>query len=143
MPTMTQTISQETFPAAPQRTPEILGERWPSLGRALSRYQQSTAEHFSRLAYDTVEAGLIRHHERQRLAAEAEDLGLRPFDAQLLIACAVRQWALDHRYDAAPTPEAPALSFEYKAWRRVWTRIGLVVGTAAALDIIILWKWLF
>ncbi len=140
---MTQSISQETLPNAPERVPEILGERWPSLGRALSRYQQETAEHFSRLVYDAVEAGLIRHDQRQRLAAEAENLGIRPFDAQLLIACAVRQWALDHRYDATPSPDAPALSFEYRSWRRVWMRIGLVVGTAAALDIVILWKWLF
>jgi hypothetical protein len=140
---MTQTISQETLPDAAPRVPVILGERWPSLGRALSHYQQATAERFSRTAYDTVEAGLIRQNERQRLAAEADNLGIRPFDAQLLIACAVRQWALDHRYDPTPSPEAPALSFEYKSWRRVWTRIGLVVGTAAALDIIILWKWLF
>lgn len=127
----------------PQRVPEILGERWPALGRALNRYQQATAERFSRLAYDAVEAGLIRHDDRQRLAAAAEDLGLRPFDAQLLIACAIRQWALDHQYDPTPTLEAPALSFEYRAWRRVWTRSALVIGTAAVLDLIILWKWLF
>ena len=120
----------------------ILAERWPSLGTALSRYEQGTAEHFSRMAYDAVEAGLIRHDDRQRLAAEAESLGIRPFDAQLLIACAVRQWALDRHYDPSPTLQAPRLSYEYRAWRRVWTRIALVLGTAAVLDSIILWKWL-
>ena len=133
---------QETPAGAPQRVPEILGERWPSLGRALSRYQQATAEQFSRMAYEAVEAGLIRHDARQRLAVEAENLGIRSFDAQLLIACAVRQWALERRYDPTPALEAPTLSFEYKAWGRVWARIGLVIGTAVALDGIILWKWL-
>ncbi len=121
----------------------ILAERWPTLGRALSRYQQGTAEYFSRLAYDAVEKGLIRHDDRQRLAAEAQTLDIRDFDAQLLIACAIRQWALDHRYDPTPTLRAPALSFEYRSWRRIWTRIALVLGTAAILDGIILWKWLF
>jgi hypothetical protein len=140
--TVSQMELPETPASAPPRVPEILGERWPSLGRALSRYEQATAERFSRMAYDAVEAGLIRHDERLRLAAEAENLGIRPFDAQLLIACAVRQWALDRRYDATPTRTAPALSFEYRAWRRVWTRIALLIGTAVALDGIIVWKWL-
>jgi len=137
------TLSTES-PAAMQNpgAAGILAERWPTLGRALSRYDQATAEYFSRMAYDAVEAGLIRHDDRQRLSAEAENLGIRSFDAQLLIACAVRQWALDRQYDPTPTPHAPALSFEYRAWRRVWTRIALVVGTAAALDCIILAKWL-
>ena len=94
------------------------------------------------MAYDAVEAGLIRHDDRQRLAAEAEDLGIRAFDAQLLIACAVRQWALDRRYDPTPSPDAPALSYEYRAWRRIWARIALVIGTAAVLDGVLLWKWL-
>lgn len=140
---VTNTLSTES-PGALQNAcgGGILSERWPALGRALSRYEQATAERFSRMAYDAVEAGLIRHDDRQRLAAEAESLGIRAFDAQLLIACAVRQWALDRRYDPTPTPHAPALSFEYRAWRRVWTRIALVLGTAAALDGIILWKWL-
>jgi hypothetical protein len=121
---------------------EILRERWPTLGRALSNYQQNTAEQFSQMAYDAVEAGLIRHDQRQRLAAVAEVMGIRPFDAQLLVACAIRQWALDRRYDPTPTLNAPALSFEYKAWRRVCMRAAIVIGTAAALDIIVLVKWL-
>ena len=100
----------------------ILAERWPSLGRALSRYAQGTAEYYTRMAYAAVAAGLIRHDDRQRLAAEAEALGIRAVDAQLLIACAIRQWALDHRYDPTPTLRAPALSYEYRSLRRVWTR---------------------
>jgi len=120
----------------------ILSERWPSLGRAMSQYQQGVAEQFSRLAYDRVEAGIIRMEEREFLAAEAEDLGLKAFDAQLLIACAIRQWVLDRQYNPRPTLRAPALSFEYKSWRRVWMRIAIVIGFAGALDGIILWRWL-
>jgi hypothetical protein len=136
------TLSTEEAPELQYSGTGIIGERWPTLGRALSRYQQGTAEEFSRLAYDAVEAGLIRLDDRRRLAAAAEDLGIAAFDAQLLIACAVRKWALDHRYDASPSLRAPELSFEYKTWRRVWLRIGIVVGMAVALDGIILWKWL-
>ncbi len=120
----------------------VIAAQWPSIGRALSRYDQNTAETFSRMAYDKVEAGLIRLDDRRRLADAAAALGIRDFDAQLLIACAIRRWALDRRYDAAPSKSAPALSFEYRSWKRVWTRIALVLGTAAAIDGIILWKWL-
>ena len=120
----------------------ILAERWPSLARALSRYEQSTAERFSQAAYDCVAAGIIRLDDRKRLAAEAEGVGIRPFDAQLLIACAIREWALDHAYDAVPSPDAPELSFEFRAWRRVWMRLAIVVGFAVAMDTIIIWKWL-
>jgi hypothetical protein len=122
--------------------PGILAERWPSLGRALTRYRQGTAEHFSKMAYDRVEAGLIRLEDRQWLAAEAEDLGLKPFDAQLLIACAIRQWALDREYDPRPSRAAPALSFEHRSWRRVWMRIGIVVGFVAVVETMVLWRWI-
>jgi hypothetical protein len=132
----------EAAASGPGKAREVLGERWPSLGRALNMYQQNTAEQFSQIAYEAVQAGLIRHEQRQRLAATAEVLGIRPFDAQLLVACAIRQWALDHRYDSSPTLEAPALSFEYKAWKRVVTRAAIVIGTAVALDVIVLLKWL-
>jgi hypothetical protein len=127
---------------APGKAHGILAENWPTLARALSRYEQSTAERFSQSAYDCVAGGIIRLDERKRLAAEAETAGIRAFDAQLLIACAIRQWAMDHQYDSAPSPDAPALSFEYRAWRKVWLRIGVVLGAAVALDTIIIWKWL-
>ena len=94
------------------------------------------------MAYDAIERGIIRGDARKRLAATAEVLGIRPFDAQLLIACAIRQWALDRRYDASPNPTAPALSPEFRGWHRAWARISLILGTAAILDVIILWKWL-
>ena len=126
---------------APPRTP-ILTERWPALGRALEHHSQGLAEAFTRTAYDAVISGLIRHSDRKRLARQAAALGLRPFDAQLLIACAIRQWSLDHRYDAAPSPRAPALSVEFRSWKCTCMRVALVVGTAAILDGIVLWKWL-
>jgi len=120
----------------------ILADRWPSLATAMSRYHQSTAEAFTKAAYEAVEAGLIRHADRQRLAEKAAEMGIRDFDAQLLIACAVRQWALDRRYDARPSLAAPKLSFEYKSWRRAWMRVAILLGTAAAVDALVLWKWL-
>jgi hypothetical protein len=129
-------------PEAPRPVGHILSERWPTLSRALSRYEQGTAERFSQAAYECVDAGLIRLDDRRRLATEAVAVGIREFDAQLLIACAVRQWALDHRYDATPSPMAPKLSFEYQAWGRVWMRLAIVGGMAIALDAIIIWKWL-
>jgi hypothetical protein len=121
----------------------ILAERWPTVSRAIGSYQQGLAERFTRLAYDRISAGVIRLDDRRDLAAAAEDLGIRAFDAQLLIACAVRQWALDRRFDPSPSQNAPALSPEYRAWRRVWSRVALVIVLAMALDGIILWKWLF
>ena len=120
----------------------IVGERWPTLARALGRYEQNVAEGFSKAAYEVVEGGIIRLDDRRRLAAAAKEMGIRDFDAQLLIACAVRKWALDHTYDATPTRHAPALSFEYKAWGKLWVRLALVACTAVILDGLIIWKWL-
>jgi hypothetical protein len=108
----------------------------------MGRYEQKVAERFSQAAYDRVEAGVIRLESRRELAALADELNIRPFDAQLLIACAVRKYALDHAYDAAPSKHAPALSFEYKAWHRLWPRLAVVACTAAILDGLIIWKWL-
>ena len=121
---------------------EILARQWPTLNRAISWYQQDTAESFSRMAYEAVDAGIIRKEQRERLAAAADSLAIRSFDAQLLIACAIRKWVLDHQYDATPTPEAPALSFEYRAWSKLWVRLSLVACFTVVLEGIILWKWL-
>jgi len=120
----------------------VIAQHWPSISRAMSRYQENAAETFSRIAYDSVEAGLIRLDQRQKLAAVAEAMGIREFDAQLLIACAIRRWAMDRRYSAAPSRGAPALSFEYHSWRRAWMRVGMILTTATIIDSIILWKWL-
>lgn len=128
-------------PPAALTTPGILADNWPTLARALGQYTQATAEEFSRLAYAHVHAGLIRRTDRTRLAAAAENLGIRSFDAQLLIACAIRQWSLDHAFD--PTPEkAPRLAPEYRTNRDMWMRVAAVVGWAVFLDGVILWKWL-
>lgn len=136
-------------PSLPAKTDTItpaaagdLGKQWPMLGAAMAQYERTVAEHFMEMAYDRVTAGLIRLDDRRTLAAEAESLGIQPFDAQLLIACAIRKWAIDRRYDASPNPSAPRLSWEYKAWGRAWIRFALVTGTALALDAILLYFWL-
>jgi hypothetical protein len=49
---------------------------------------------------------------------------------------------LDREYDPTPSKDAPALSYEYKAWWRARLRLGLVAGLAVALEAIMLWKWL-
>ena len=120
----------------------VLQERWPTLATAMGRYEQNVAEAFSQEAYAAVEGGLIRLDARKRLATRAGKVGIRPFDAQLLIACAIRQWALDHRYDPMPTRQAPRLSYEYSAWRNGWMRFAIVAGMAVCLDGIIIWGWL-
>jgi hypothetical protein len=134
-------LAQLPQPAAAPLSPGILADRWPTLARALGRYEHATADRFSTEAYLAVTAGIIRLDDRRRLAKLADTLAIRPFDAQLLIACAVRRWALDHHYDPTPTRHAPALSFEYKAYARTWLRLGIVAATAAILDGMIIWKW--
>ncbi len=120
----------------------IVAERWPTLGRAIGRYEQNVAEGFSKVAYESITGGIIRLDDRRRLASAAKEFGIRDFDAQLLIACAIRKWALDHAYDAVPSRREPALSFEYKAWHKLCLRLSLVVCTAIILDGLIIWKWL-
>jgi hypothetical protein len=112
------------------------------LGAAMRQYEANTTETFTKVAYEAVEHGLIRLDERKRLARVAVGMGIREFDAQLLIACAVRQWVLDHRYESRPRPDAPRLSFEYKAWARGWMKFAVMAGTAAAVDAILLYNWL-
>src|SRR6185369_13269727 len=116
----------------------VLTEQWPSLARAMSQYEEGTAAHFSALAYDAVNEGMIRLEDRDRLADAARDMGIRPFDAQLLIACAIRKWSLDHRYDPTPTLTAPKLSFEYKSFRKVCLRVAILLSFAAVLDLIVI-----
>ncbi|MCL2647478.1 MAG: hypothetical protein FWD61_10825 [Phycisphaerales bacterium] len=126
-----------------------VAQRWPVLRRGIGligggggQYERKDMEIFSSKAYDAVEAGIIRLEERNRLAKEAQEMGIRAFDAQLLIACAVRQWVLDHRYDTTPSKEAPALSFEYRAWRMSWARLWALAGITVVIEGIILWRWL-
>lgn len=121
---------------------QILAERWPTLVRAMSRYQENVAEEFTHKAYEVIQAGVIRLEDRRQLAEAAAEMGLRDFDAQLLIACAVRQWSLDRQYDASPRPDAPKLSFEYRSWSKAWLRFGIIVGAALGVDLVIIMKWL-
>jgi hypothetical protein len=94
------------------------------------------------MAYERVESGVIRFEHRRRLAQVAERLGIRPFDAQLLIACAVRKWALDRSYDPRPSPHAPRLSAEYRWWGKAWMRWGLVAGGVVAIEGMMVWRWM-
>lgn len=123
-------------------TDDILAQRWPTLAGAMRQYQQNVAEAFTRQAYDRVLAGVIRLDDRRELERVAEAMAIKPFDAQLLIACAVRQWALDHAYDPTPNPFAPLLSYEYRSWGKAWLRWAIVVATAVSIDGIIIWQWL-
>lgn len=120
----------------------VVAERWPTLARALGTYDSGVAEAFSRMAYEHVEAGVIRFEHRRRLAHAAERLGIRPFDAQLLIACAVRKWALDRSYDPSPSRDAPQLSAEYQWWGRAWMRWALVAGAVVAVEGMMVWHWM-
>ena len=137
----TSRVAQEDSAASPVMGVEALA-RWPMLAAAMGQYEKRVAENFTRQAYACVFSGIIRMEDRRRLTQLADELGIRPFDAQLLIACAVRQWALDHRYDSHPTREAPRLSFEYKSVGKMWLRTAIIVSLAVTLDLIILWNWL-
>jgi len=128
-------------------------QRWPVMRRGISligvekdekgQLERKDMEIFSAIAYDAVEAGIIRLEERNRLAKEAQEMGMRAFDAQLLIACAIRQWVMDHQYDATPSKEAPKLSPEYRAWRMSWARLWALAAITIVVEAIILWRWLF
>src|SRR6185295_16778767 len=133
--------SSTSSPHDPPPAWGVLTEQWPYLARAMSQYQEGTAEHFSAMAYEAVNAGVIRMADRDRLADAARDLGIRSFDAQLLIACAIRKWSLDHRYDPTPTLAAPKLSFEYRTFRKVCLRVAILLSFAAVLDLIVIFKW--
>jgi len=122
--------------------PSLLSERWPTLAVALGQYEHNVAETFTREAYDCVEMGLLRFDARRALAGRAETLGIRPFDAQLLIACAIRKWSLDHQYEPLPSLHAPKLSYEYALWKKVWLRFTLVTATAIVVDYLVIMAWL-
>jgi hypothetical protein len=135
----------ETNPAkieTPKPNGDVLGRQWAALSAAMEKHDRNAAELFCQAAYECVEAGLIRLDDRRALAQAARELGIRDFDAQLLIACAIRKWALDHRYDPRPNPNAPRLSFEYKSWPRAWMRFAVILGMAMSLDAVILYHWL-
>lgn len=117
-------------------SPSILAERWPALAAAMQRYKQNVAEEFTHEAYRRVAAGIIRFDDRQHLSALARKMDIRPFDAQLLIACAIRQWSVDQTA-AVPVPTLLKLR---PATRRAWRRLAAMVGLAAALDVVLIWR---
>ena len=138
------TVRADAAPGAEARVLRIAGDvfadRWPMLSRAMGQYRQNVAAEYTQAVYDCVQAGIVRLDDRERLEALAADLGIKPFDAQLLMACAIRQWSLDRRYDPRPTRNAPKLSREYKMYSTSMLRWGVVIGFAVALDALIIWR---
>jgi len=151
MSTATYDIRTDT-PIAIENGEADFAQRWPVLRRGISlasvekgekgQLERKDMAFFSSRAYDAVEAGIIRLEERNRLAQEAQEMGIRSFDAQLLIACAIRQWVMDHHYDATPSKQAPKLSPEYRAWRMSWARLWGLATVTIVIEAIILWHWL-
>ena len=116
--------------------PEPLAAKWPGLGDALVAYQRNVAAAFAEEAYWSVEEGVIRMEERQRLAARGRQLGLRPFDAELLIACALRDWAADHpgrRWKRAAQKKAGGL------WK-LWVGAAVAAIIMDAVVVVLLFK---
>ncbi len=124
-------------PVAPNSAPGILDDRWPMLAAAMQRYRQNVAEEFTREAYGRVAAGIIRFDDRKRLAALAQQMEIRPFDAQLLIACAVRQWSVDRTGEKAVPSKKISLHPKH---RSAWRKLTLMVILAAALDVVLIWR---
>lgn len=127
---------------APAQRSLVLHERWPTLAAAMGQYQQNLAEEFSRRAYDCVHQGLITGSDRRRLAHEADELGLRPFDAQLLIACAIRQWSLDRPQLIQHRAARSHLKLHRPIARRRWYGYAIIGVAALAIDTAIVMLWL-
>jgi hypothetical protein len=103
------------------------------------------ADVFSQLAYRCVDNGIVRLDHRRQLARAAVRLGLRPFEAQLLIACAIRQKTLEqgpqfcHR---PPAPDQATLDPPRPQRFSPWKTLALLAATAASLDILLIYLWL-
>ncbi len=120
----------------------VLSERWPVIAAAMNRYQQNLAENFSRQAYMCVQNGLISGSDRHALARDAEKMGLRAFDAQLLIACAVRQWAIDQQNHVAVHKNSQkSIKREIVLHFPLWLKYATTVLIAILLDCAIIWYW--
>ncbi len=121
--------------------PSVFQKQWPLVGAALSQYQRHTAEAFCDQVYAAISHGLLRLDQRTALARQAESLGIRPFDAQLLIACTIRQWALDQGQSVGPPLRAqddhPAGAARHKTRER-WLRFLVMLLLAVALDVAII-----
>jgi hypothetical protein len=103
------------------------------------------ADIFSEIAYRCVSDGIVRLEDRRQLARAAAHLGLRPFEAQLLIACAIRQKTIDEgprkwrRHFAENRPRADV---GRSRRTRFWKSLTLLAATAAALDTLLIYLWL-
>jgi hypothetical protein len=131
--------------------PTGLLARWPALAVAMRNYQERQALGFLDAVQAEIVNGLIPGAARRRLANRATDDGISPFDAQLLIACALREWKgepsakprvanTQHqrvnprtRFDTSTTPRIPA---------RHWSIPLGIVTVAAVLDVAVLSWWL-
>jgi hypothetical protein len=106
---------------------------------------QHPADVFTGLAYASVSNGIVRMEDRHRLARAAVRLGLRPFEAQLLIACAIRQKTLEEgpRVRQSPPAARPARKAA-TAGRRAsfWKPLGALIALAASLDTLVIYLWL-
>jgi hypothetical protein len=135
--TIPAAAEQKTDAVRAENEAPILDERWPALHQAMQDYKREVADDFSRLAYRSVNAGIIRLEDRKRLGKAAYRAGIRDFDAQLLIACAIRQWAIDQSAKGK-FARRPRKRLAENRWRR-WVA---VAGAAAVLDAIVVWNWL-
>ena len=68
-------------------------------------------------------------------ARAAVEMGIRDFDAQLLIACAIRKWNLDRRDLAVPNRDAPKLSFHHDS-----KIVRHLDDASSGLDVLLEWK---
>jgi hypothetical protein len=101
------------------------------------------ADAFSDLAYRCVDSGIVRLEDRRQLARAAVRLGLRPFEAQLLIACAIRQKTLDQGLKPRPALTAHDRPKENPSPRRLapWKTLAFLTATAASLDLLLIYLW--
>ena len=106
------------------------------LAAAMKCYRQNVAEQFTAEAYQCVKSGIIRLSDRKRLAGRAADLNIRPFDAQLLIACAIRQASLDQAEAGADA----GISETGPIRRRTYWRLALLLAAAALMDAVLVWS---
>jgi hypothetical protein len=103
------------------------------------------ADVFSQLAYRCVDSGIVRLDQRRQLARAAVRLGLRPFEAQLLIACAIRQKTLDEGpkpWHGRPAHDRAKLDSARPKRLSPWKTLALLAATAASLDVLLIYLWL-